>query len=68
LLRRLYRALSRRSYNQLGALKPVFGLARPSLAWSKELRPRQLLHDLPPVGRWLADHDQILPLDDGYLA
>jgi hypothetical protein len=29
-------------------LKPVFGLARPSLAWSKELRPRQLLHDLPP--------------------
>jgi hypothetical protein len=67
LLRRLYRALSRRSYNQLSALKPVFGLARPSLAWSKELRPRQLLHDLPPVGRWLADHDQILAWDDGYL-
>jgi hypothetical protein len=21
----------------------------------------------PPVGRWLADHDQILPLDDGHL-
>jgi hypothetical protein len=51
MLRRLYRALSRRSYNQLGALKPVFGLPRPSLAWRKELRTRQLLHDIcPPVG------------------
>jgi hypothetical protein len=50
LLRRLYRTISRLSYDQLSALKPVFGLARPSLAWSKELRTRQLFHDLPPVG------------------
>jgi hypothetical protein len=49
LLRHLYSAISRRSYNQLSALKPVFGLARPSLAWSKELHPRQRLHDLPPM-------------------
>src|ERR1700756_3739372 len=65
LLRRLCRAISRRSYNQLSALKPVFGLACPGspLWWTKELRARQHLHDLPPKGGWWpADHDQILPL------
>ena len=54
LLRSLHRAISRRSYDQLGALKPVLVPARP----------RQPLHDLPP--KWsaggLADHDEILPL------
>jgi len=55
LLRRLYRTISRRSYNQLCALKPVLGVAHP-LWRSKELRTRQLFHDLPPVGWWLADH------------
>src|SRR5262249_2253347 len=44
LLRSLYRAISRRSYNQLGALKPVLVPARP----------RQPLHDLPPNGRLVA--------------
>ena len=59
LLRRLYRAISRRDYDQLRALEPGLGLAR--LLWrSKELRTRQLFHDLPPVGWWLADDDQIL--------
>ena len=49
LLRRLYRAISRRSYDQLRALKPVFGLASPRPRYrSKELRPPQRLHDLPP--------------------
>src|SRR5262249_21279409 len=63
LLRSLHRAISRRSYDQLGALKPVVIPARP-LCFGKELRPRQPLHDLPPmVGWWLlADHDEILPL------
>ena len=62
LLRRLYRAISRRDYDQLRALEPGLGLAR--LLWrSKELRARQPLHDFPPmVGWWLAHHDQILPL------
>jgi hypothetical protein len=32
-----YRAISRRSYDQLSALKPLFGLVRP-LWRSKELR------------------------------
>src|SRR5215470_15181185 len=41
-------ALSRRHYDQLGALKPGLGLARP-LWRSKELRTRQSLHDLPPM-------------------
>jgi hypothetical protein len=59
LRRRLYRAISRRDYDQLRALKPVLGVAHP-LWRSKELRHRQLLHDLPPVGSWLADDDQIL--------
>src|SRR5262249_24219738 len=44
LLRSLYRAISRRSYDQLGALKPVLVPARP----------RQPLHDLPPNGRLVA--------------
>jgi len=58
LLRRFCRALSRRHYDQLGALKPGLGLARP-LWRSKELRACQSLHDLPPmVGWWLADNDQ----------
>jgi hypothetical protein len=62
LLCRLYRAISRRDYDQLRALEPGLGLAR--LLWrSKELRAREPLHDLPPmVGWWLADNDQILPL------
>jgi hypothetical protein len=49
LLRRLYRAISRRDYDQLRALEPGLGLAR--YLWrNKELRPRQLLHDLRPPG------------------
>src|SRR5262249_50885594 len=64
LLRSLHRAISRRSYDQLGALKPVFGPERPLLLCrSQELGHCQRLHDLPP---WpagaLADHDEILPL------
>jgi hypothetical protein len=47
LLRRLNRAISRRSYDQLSALKPVFGLAL-ALWRIKEIRARQPLHDLPP--------------------
>jgi hypothetical protein len=47
LLRRFYCALSRRNYDQLGALEPGLGLARPF--WRKELRARQCLHDLPPL-------------------
>src|SRR6516164_5912381 len=40
-------AVSRRHYDQFGALEPGLGLARPF--WrSKELRARQSLHDLPP--------------------
>jgi len=51
LLRPLYRAISRRSYDQLSALKPVFGLAL--VLWrSKEIRARQHLHDLPPMAGW----------------
>src|SRR5262249_56747131 len=54
LLPSLHRAISRRSYDQLGALKPVLV---PAL-------PRQPLHDLPP--KWsaggLADHDETLPV------
>ena len=62
LLRRSCRARSRRDYDQLSALESGLGLARP-LWRSKELRARQVLHDLPPiVGSWLADNDQILPL------
>ena len=65
LLRSLYRAISRHSYDQLGALKPVFGPERPLLLCrSQELGHSQRLHDLPP--QWpagdLADHDEILPL------
>jgi hypothetical protein len=48
LLRRLYRAISRRSYDQLGAREPCLGLAR-HLWRTKELRARQSLHDLPPM-------------------
>jgi len=48
LLRSLYRAISRRSYDQLGALKPILVPAL-SLCFGKELRPRQPLHDLPPM-------------------
>jgi hypothetical protein len=68
LLRRLCRALSRRDYDQPRALKPVFGLARPSLAWSKELLPRQHLHDLPPC-RLVASRPRpnSLPLNQGHL-
>jgi hypothetical protein len=59
---RFYRTISHRSYDQLGALKPLFGVARP-LWWSKEVHVRQHLHDLPPDGRLVApDRDQILPL------
>jgi hypothetical protein len=47
LQRRLYRAISRRDYDQLRALKPVLGVAHP-LWRSKELPTRQSLHDLPP--------------------
>jgi hypothetical protein len=63
LLRSFYRAISRRSYDQLRALKPVLVPARP-LCFGKGLRPRQPLHDLPPNGRTggLADHDEILPV------
>src|SRR5262249_58260098 len=62
LLRSLYRAISRRSYDQLGAHKPVLAPARP-LCFGKDRRPRQPLHDLPPmVDCGLADHDEILPL------
>jgi hypothetical protein len=66
MLRRLYRALSRRSYNQPSALKPVFGLPRPSLAWRKELRTRQLLHDLPPC-RLVASRRPNSAPDHGHL-
>jgi hypothetical protein len=66
LLCRLYRAISRRDYDQLRALKPVLGVARP-LWRSKELPTRQSLHDLPPGRLLLADHDQILPLNQGHL-
>jgi hypothetical protein len=58
LLRRLYRTISRLSYDRLSALKPVFGLVRP-LCRSKELHPPQCLHDLPPSAWWLADHHKI---------
>jgi hypothetical protein len=51
LLRRLSRAISRRSNDQLSALKPRFGLVRP-LWRSKEVRAGQHLHDLPPMARW----------------
>src|SRR5262249_27661957 len=48
LLRRFCCAPPRRHYYQLGALEPGLGLARPF--WrSKELRARQILHDLPPL-------------------
>ena len=71
LLRSLYRAISRGSYDQLGALKPVFGPERPLLLCrSQELGHSQRLHDLPP--QWpagdLADHDEILPLITAHLA
>jgi len=47
-LRRFCCALSRRHYDQLGALEPGLSLVRPF--WrSKELRARQILHDLPPL-------------------
>jgi len=49
LLRRLYRALSRRSYNQLSALEPRPLVFAPDPWRSKELRARQPLHDLPPL-------------------
>jgi hypothetical protein len=49
LLRRLYRAISRRDYDQLRALEPGLGFAR-HLWRNKEPRPRQLFHDVPPVG------------------
>ena len=56
LLRRLYRAISRRSYDQLRALKPVFGLASPRPRYrSKELRPLNVFMICPPVG-----YDQFL--------
>ena len=70
--RRLYRAISRRSHNQLSALKPVLVPAHP-LRRSKELCPRQSLHDLPPmVGWWLGrprrnstpDHGHLMAHDD----
>jgi hypothetical protein len=62
LLRPLYRAISYRSYDQLSALKPVFGFAL-ALWRRKEIRARQHLHDLPPMVGWcLADKSQILPL------
>ena len=48
LLRRSCRARSRRDHDQLSALEPGLGLARP-LWRSKELRTRQVLHDLPPI-------------------
>jgi hypothetical protein len=55
LLCRLYRAISRCSYNRLSALQPVLGLARPLLLRrSKELVHCQRLHDLPPNDRLLA--------------
>ena len=39
----------RGSYDQLGALKPVFGPERPLLLCrSQELGHSQRLHDLPP--------------------
>src|SRR6516162_5237438 len=64
LLRSLYRAISRRSYDQLGALKPVLVPARPLCFGKERCALRQPLHDLPP--KWsaggLADHDEILPL------
>jgi hypothetical protein len=60
-LPRYCRALSRLDYDQLRAVEPGLGLARP-LCRSKELRPCQRLHDLPPVGWWLVHHDQIMPL------
>jgi len=57
LLRPFCRALSHHDYDQLGALQPGLGLARP-LWRTKELRARQPLHDLPPmVASWLADND-----------
>jgi hypothetical protein len=61
LLRRLYRAISRRSYDQLSALKPLSGLVRP-LWRSKELRAGRHLHDRPRWSAGLADDNQILPL------
>jgi hypothetical protein len=51
LLRLLSRAISRRSYDELGALKPLFGLVRP-LWRSKEVRAVQNFHDLPPMAGW----------------
>src|SRR5262249_29755535 len=63
LLRRLHRAISRRSDDQLSAREPYLGLAL-HLWRTEELRARQSLHGLPP--QWsaggLADQDEILPL------
>jgi hypothetical protein len=68
LLRSLYRAISRRSYDELGAREPCLGLVR-HLWRTKELRARQSLHDPPPKwsARGFADHDEILPLDHDHL-
>ena len=57
--RSLHRAISRRSYDQLGALKPVLVPARP----------RQPLHDLPPPnGRlWLSRPRRNSAPDHGHL-
>jgi hypothetical protein len=44
-------AISRHSYDQLGPLKPLFGVARP-LRQRKEVHARQHLHDLPPMAGW----------------
>jgi hypothetical protein len=67
LLRSLYRAISRRSYDQLGASEPCLGLAR-HLWRTKELRARQSLHDLPPmVGWWLSRPRRNSTPDHGHL-
>jgi hypothetical protein len=56
-----HRTISRRSYDQLGALKPLVAVACP--LWWNGVHARQHLHDLPPDGRLVApDQDQILPL------
>jgi hypothetical protein len=50
LLRRLYRTISRRDYDQFSALELRLLVFAPDPWRSKELRTRQRLRDLPPIG------------------
>ena len=59
LLCRLYRAISRRDYDQLRALEPRLLIFAP--AWrSKSCALVNFFMICPPVGRWLADEEPIL--------